>query len=92
LFYVGQWVEVDEYAYGYILALGNSTSLVKIVSRKVQDTIEPTTFAPNKWVDNYKLKPLGTHVDLDILIDLTLQLNDKEWFLELAKRKVGVTE
>jgi hypothetical protein len=90
LLYVGQWVEVDEGIYGYILALGNSTSLVKIVSRKVQDTIEPTTFTYDKWVANYRLKALETHADLDVLIDMALMMKDRDWFHELTKRKVGV--
>jgi IDEAL domain len=90
MFHVGQWVELDEYAYGYILALGNSTSLVKIVSRKVQDTIEPTTFTHDKWVANYRLKPLETHADLDVLIDMSLMMKDRDWFHELTKRKVEV--
>jgi IDEAL domain len=93
---VGDWVKVKsggKYIFGYIAYISKNQKEAQI--RKVYSIRKGKRFYYNPknnlgTFETYRLIKLEQKLyqeDLQILIDIAIDTNDREWFMELTKRK-----
>ncbi|MEK5272578.1 IDEAL domain-containing protein [Aeribacillus sp. FSL K6-8394] len=94
---VGDWVRVkvnERYVYGYVDYISESENvyLRKIYTEFINSDEKYFYGYRNNlgMFESYRVEKLDQSIsddDLNILIDIALDTNDREWFMELTKRK-----
>ncbi|MED0702846.1 IDEAL domain-containing protein [Aeribacillus composti] len=97
---VGDWVRVkvnERYVYGYVDYISESENvyLRKIYTEFINSDEKYFYGYRNNlgMFESYRIEKLDQSIsddDLNILIDIALDMNDREWFLELTKRREGI--